>query len=127
MTQKQEEQKLVSRSEATDGPRSNVVIHVKYTATNFEWGKSTSDMVPLSTPIITTSPNGITYEFVRTGSIALWFKIPPSAPQGSSLPTSNGPTVFVHSGTRQSVAFATSEGGPYSSGYVKVSDGGIDP
>jgi hypothetical protein len=38
------------------------------------------------------------------------------------LPTSNGPRVMVNSGSRTELRFFTSSGGPYSAGYVTVSD-----
>lgn len=67
----------------------------------------------------------VTFEFVQYSSsaYAVWYKDDPgSTPQ--QLPTSSGPSVNVTSGSRNQVHFAKSSGGPYSSGYVKVSGDG---
>jgi hypothetical protein len=103
----------------------NTMVYVEYTPSGFQWGKSLLSMVPLSTTITTSSPSSITYEFVQTGSTAIWYKLPPTTPNGTSLPTSNGPTTVVASGTRNPIAFSTSSGGTYYTGYVKVSGDGF--
>lgn len=114
------------QAEATLGG-GNTIVYVEYTSTGFQWGTSTGSLVPLSTTIDITSSTSITFEFLRIGSTAIWYKLPPSAPNGTVLPTASpGPTVLVAPNTRSSIAFATSSGGPYYTGYIKVSDDGLD-
>jgi hypothetical protein len=103
----------------------NTIVYVEFTSTGFQWGKSTSSMVPLATDINTVSSTAITYEFVRTGSTAIWYKLPPSAPNGTVLPTSSGPTTVVNPGKVKTVSFSTTAGGPYFTGSVTVSDDGF--
>lgn len=104
----------------------NTIVYVEYLATGFQWGTSTGSMQPLSTMIVTVSERPVTYEFVRTGSTPIWYKLPPSAPAGTVMPTSDGPTTTVSPGTRSGIAVSTSSGGPYFTGYVSVSDDGVD-
>lgn len=103
----------------------NTIVYVQYGSSGFQWGTSTSSLVPLSTTIVVASSSTVTFEFIRSGSTALWYKLPPSSPSGTVLPTSNGPTVAVPSGSNAGFAVATSSGGPYSTGYVKVSGDGF--
>ena len=98
---------------------------MEYIGNAFQWGLTQASMVSISTTIITTSNSAVTYEFVSTGAGTIYYKLPPSAPNGTVLPTSNGPTVVVQPNSRASVAFATSSGGTYYTGYVKVSDDGF--
>lgn len=105
----------------------NTIVYVEYTSTGFQWGTSTGSLQPLSTTIDINSSTSITFEFLRIGSNAIWYKLPPSSITGTVLPTASpGPTVLVAPKTRTSIAFANSSGGPYSTGYVKVSDDGFD-
>lgn len=104
----------------------NTIVYVEYLATGFQWGLSTGSMQPLATTIVVESERSVTFEFVRTGSTSIWYKLPPSAPAGTVLPTSNGPTTDVDPGTRKQIAVATSSGGPYFAGSVTVSDDGVD-
>lgn len=105
----------------------NTIVYVEYTSTGFQWGTSTGSLVPLSTTIDITSSTSITFEFLRIGSTAIWYKLPPTAPNGTVMPTASpGPTVTVAPNNRASIGVATSSGGPYSSGYVKVSGDGLD-
>lgn len=104
----------------------NKLVYVQYESGQFQWGTDTGSLVPLSTTIEIESDTRINFEFIRIGSTSLWYKLPPTAPAGTVLPTSNGPTTLVEPGSRSSIAFATSSGGTYFTGYVKVSDDGLD-
>jgi hypothetical protein len=104
----------------------NTIVYVESLATGFQWGLSTGNMQPLATAIEVVSERSVTFEFVRTGSTSIWYKLPPSAPAGTVLPTSSGPTVLVDPGVRKTISFATSSGGPYFAGSVTVSDDGVD-
>ncbi len=103
----------------------STIVYVEYVSGSFQWGKSTVSMVPLSTPIDTQSNVAVTYEFIRTGTNAIWYKLPPSSPTGTSLPTSNGPTVLVKSGRSATISFSSSSGGDYYTGTVSVSGDGF--
>jgi hypothetical protein len=104
----------------------NTIVYVEYLATGFQWGTNTGSMQPLATMIVVESQRSITFEFVRTGTTSIWYKLPPTAPAGTVLPTSNGPTTTVSPGNRSGLAVSTSSGGPYFTGYVSVSDDGVD-
>jgi hypothetical protein len=107
---------------------SNTTIYVQYTTSSgFQWGKSQSSLVPLTTKIDTVSGSRVTYEFVSIASITLYYKLPPSTPSGTVLPTSNGPTALVSPNDEAEIAFATSSSGTYYTGTVTVSDDDIDP
>lgn len=106
---------------------SNTIVYVEYTSTGLQWGTSTGSLQPLSTTIVIISSTSITFEFLRTGSTALWYKLPPTSITGTVLPTASpGPTALVAPNSSKGIAFANSSGGPYSTGYVKVSDDGPD-
>ena len=119
---KNQKQKIVPRPEKTDATLTNTIVYVQYSSEGFEWGKNPSRLGPLSTPIDTVSNTPVTYEFVSTGSASIWYKLPPTAPNGTQLPSSSGPTDVVATNSRSPIAFAQSSGGTYSTGYVKVSD-----
>ena len=106
----------------------NTIVYVQYTTTTgFQWGTDTGSLVPLSTTIDISSSTTVTFEFLRYGFTPLWYKIPPTNPNGTAMPTASpGPTIPVAPNTRSSIGVATSSGGPYSTGYVKVSDDGFD-
>lgn len=105
----------------------NTIVYVEYTSTGFQWGTDSGNLGPLATTIIVTSSTSITFEFLRIGSTPIWYKLPPTAPSGTVMPTASpGPTVLVSPNNRASIGVATSSGGPYSTGYVKVSDDGFD-
>ena len=76
----------------------NTIIYVEYIGNAFQWGLTQASMVSLSTTIITTSNSAVTYEFVSTGAGTIYYKLPPSAPNGTVLPPSNGPTVVAGTG-----------------------------
>jgi hypothetical protein len=111
---------------STFDAEENTIVYVEYLATGFQWGTSTGSMQPLATTIEVVSERSVTFEFVRTGTTAIWYKLPPTAPAGTVLPTSSGPTVLVDPGARKTISFATSSGGPYFAGSVTVSDDGVD-
>jgi hypothetical protein len=105
----------------------NTIVYVEYTPSGFQWGTDSGNLGPLATTIIVPSSTSITFEFLRVGSTAIWYKLPPSTPNGTVMPTSSpGPTVLVAPNNRASIAVSTSSGGPYYTGYVKVSDDGLD-
>lgn len=103
----------------------NTIVYIQYGSSGLQWGTSTNNLVPLSTNIVVSSTSTVTFEFIRSGSTALWYKLPPNSLGGTVLPTSNGPTVAVPSGGNAGIAVATASGGPYSTGYVKVSGDGF--
>lgn len=99
---------------------SNTIIYVKY-ASGFQWGKSPTGLVPLSTPINTSSSSPITYEFISIDTNPIFYKLPPGGATGTTLPTSNGPTVVVTPPRGYAeIAFATTSGGTYYTGSVTV-------
>jgi len=104
---------------------SNTLVYVEYTPNGFQWGKTTGSMVPLATDIDTVSSSSITYEFVRTGSTSIWYKLPPSTPNGSVLHISDGPTAVVMPTRHADISFSTSSGGTYYTGSVTVSGDGF--
>jgi hypothetical protein len=104
---------------------SNTIVYVQSFPTGFQWGLSAVNLVPLSTPISTQSSSSITYEFVRSGTTAIWYKLPPSLPAGTALPTSSGPTTLVDPGKSKTISFSTTAGGPYFTGSVTVSGDGF--
>lgn len=99
---------------------SNVLVYVQSTSAGFEWGFATNDMVSLSTTLVYRSSGQVTFEFLRVGNTS-YFKLPPSAPTGRELPTANGPTTTVTSGSSASISFSNSSGGTYYTGSVTVS------
>lgn len=111
---------------APETTASNTLVYVQYTSSGFQWGLSTTALQALSEPISVASSTRITFEFLAYGSAAIWYKLPPTAPNGSSLPSTNGPTTIVSPGSSASISFAGSPTGSYYGGYVKVSPDGLD-
>jgi hypothetical protein len=105
---------------------TNTIVYVSYIGTGLQWGTSPVNMQPLASTIEVQSSSSVTFEFLRTGSTTIWYKLPPSSPTDTQLPTSNGPTTVVSPGTRAQIAVSTTSGGPYYTGSVTVSDDGLD-
>jgi hypothetical protein len=99
----------------------STTVHVQFTGTGFEWGFTTGSMVPLSVTLVKRSKEPITFMFVRSGSSAIYYKLPPSDPTGRELPTNDGPTTIVDPDDSASISFSTSASGTYYTGSITVS------
>lgn len=96
-------------------------VYVQSTATGFQWGFTTSNMVALSTNLSQTSSSPVTFTFLRHGTTSFYYKLPPGSATGKELPTSNGPSVIVNPDSSASISFSQTSGGTYYTGSVTVS------
>lgn len=93
-------------------------IYVKHTPSGFQWGTTPAGMTSLDVPITTTSQTPVTFQLLRLGPTAVFYRLQNGT--SGKLGTADGPEQEVPVGASRTCSFAKTSSGSYESGTIGV-------